>query len=387
MFDSKPHSQYSQHMNKIYLDYNATAPIRPEVIEIMTSAMKSAHNASSVHYAGRAGRRYVEDAREVIAKLTNLPAAQIIFNSGATEGNNTTLRYFAKQYPNEQILISAIEHPSVIEAIPNTAIIPVTPSGTIDLNALETLLKDNKTSLVSTMLVNNETGIIQPIKAISDLVHKHGALLHVDGVQAAGRVAIDAPAMGIDFLTLSAHKLGGPQGVGALCLGLCGITPTLLHGGGQEKSARAGTENVAGIAGFGKAADLAMTEIEHYQSRLTALREHLESTLKQSKHVKIYGQSAPRVANTTLLSLPGLSSETLLMNFDLEGIAISNGSACSSGKVEPSHVLKAMNEPKITASGALRISMGWDTKPEDIETFLTAWNKIYTRMESKILAD
>jgi cysteine desulfurase len=370
---------------KIYLDYNATAPIRPEVIDIMNETMTHAHNASSVHYAGRAGRKYIEDAREAISGLINLPTAQIIFNSGATEGNNTVLRYFAETYPNEQILVSAIEHPSVLEAIPNATIIPVTNGGTVDLGALEKLLQ-NKASLVSTMFVNNETGITQPIKEISALAHRHGALLHVDAVQAVGRIEIDAPALGIDFLTLSAHKLGGPQGVGALGLGLCGITPTLLHGGGQEKSTRAGTENVAGIAGFGKAIELASDNIGNFQETTRAFQTKLEEHLSQINGLKICGQNIDRATNTTLISLPGISSETLLMAFDLEGIAISNGSACSSGKVEPSHVLKAMGESDEAASGALRISTGWNTSQSDIETFLTAFDKIITRMKDKIVA-
>jgi len=372
-------------MNKIYLDYNATAPIRPEAIEIMAAAMKDAHNASAIHSFGRQGRSVIESARDELAAIAAIPATQIIFNSGATEGNNTVLRFFADQYPSEQILISAIEHPSTLEAIPNAVIIPVTNDGIIDLTALEALLQ-NKTSLVSTMMVNNETGIIQPIAEIAALAHKHGALLHVDGVQAAGRIPINMPKHGIDFLTLSAHKIGGPQGVGALCLGLCGITPTLLHGGGQEKSARAGTENVAGIAGFAAAAKLAIAEQDEYQKKLYKIRDHLETELAQYEHVKIYGQNQNRVANTTLLSLPGLSSETLLMSFDLDGIAISNGSACSSGKVEPSHVLKAMNESDKAASGALRISTGWNTTHQDIEAFLSTWKKIYTRMQGKINA-
>ena len=364
----------------IYLDYNATAPIRPEVIEIMTEAMTHAHNASSVHTPGRKGRQYIENARDIIGKLVNLPPAQVVFNSGATEGNNTVLRYFAETYPNEQILVSAIEHPSVLEAIPNAKAIPVTQDGIVDNSALKELLKD-KTSLVSTMFINNETGVIQPIKEISDLAHQHGALFHIDGVQAAGRVDIDMSAQGIDFLTLSAHKLGGPQGVGALCLGLCGTTPVLLHGGGQEKSARAGTENVAGIAGFGKAAQLAQKNQDAYNADTKSMRDTLEAKLSEIEGLTIYGQNTERASNTTLISIPGISSETMLMAFDLEGIAISNGSACSSGKVEPSHVLKAMGESDEAASGALRISTGWNSKPEDIENFISAFDKIITRMK------
>ncbi|MFK7839608.1 MAG: cysteine desulfurase family protein [Bdellovibrionales bacterium] len=372
-------------MSFIYLDYNATAPIRPECITAMSDVMQTAHNASAVHYAGREGRKIVENARETIAKLVKLPPSQIIFNSGATEGNNTVLNAFEKEYPNELILVSSIEHPSVLETETKTQTIPVTKHGIIDLNALETLLTDNKISLVSTMMVNNETGIIQPIKDIADLTHKHGALLHVDAVQAAGRIAINAAELEIDFLTLSAHKIGGPQGIGALCMRLCGITPTLLHGGGQEKSARAGTENVAGITGFATATDLAIKELENYQSRLSKLQSTLENGLSKFPNVKIYGQDQNRVCNTTLISISGLSSETLLMNFDLDRIAISNGSACSSGKVEPSHVLKAMKENDNNAKGALRISMGWNTSEDDITTFLDSFAKIYARMESKII--
>lgn len=367
-------------MKPIYLDYNATAPIRPEVIEIMTQAMAHAHNASSIHSFGREARKYVENARDDIAKLTGAPRGQIIFNSGATEGNNTVLQYFQRIYPDEQILVSAIEHPSVLEASPDAPRIPVTHDGIVDLNALETLLKAKKTSLVSVMLVNNETGVIQPIKEISALTHKHGALLHCDGVQAVGRIKIDIAKMGIDFLTLSAHKLGGPQGIGALCLGLCGITPVLLHGGGQEKSARAGTENVAGIAGYGKACALAHQSLSHYQTHCSNLLPSLEIALCKINNLTIWGKNANRVPNTCLFTLPGISSETLLMALDLEGIAVSNGSACSSGKVEPSHVLKAMGASNEQASCAIRVSIGWDTKLKDIDAFISAFTKIHARI-------
>ena len=239
----------------IYLDNNATTPMRPETAELVAEIIQHPHNASAVHAFGREGRKYVERARGHIAELVNIPASQIIFNSGATEGNNTVLRHFA----HERVLISGIEHPSVFEVLESAETIKVTKDGVLDLDHLETLLMNGeRTALVSVMMVNNETGVIQPIKEISNLVHKHGALLHCDGVQAARRIPIDMQAMGIDFLTLSAHKIAGPQGVGALCLGLCGATPILLLGGGQEKSARAGTENVPGIAGFGHAANISL---------------------------------------------------------------------------------------------------------------------------------
>ena len=369
-------------MKKTYLDYNATAPTRPEVIDGMTAAMRAPHNASSVHSFGREGRKLVEDARQILSRIIGGPAAQIIFNSGATEGNNTVINHFK----DERILVSAIEHPAVLEAAPNLTKIPVTTDGVIDLSALEELLKAEKTGLVSIMLINNETGAIQPIADASALAHKHGALFHCDAVQAIGRIPVNMAELGIDFLTLSAHKFGGPQGVGALALGLCGETPTLLHGGGQEKSARAGTENVPAIHGMGIAAKLAAENLNDYQNKTAALQKRLEDKLGKYQGVKIYSQETPRAPNTTLFSLTGASSETMMMAFDLDGIAISNGSACSSGKVEPSHVLKAMNASDAEASSALRISTGWDSREEDIDNALQSWDKIYDRMKDKLNA-
>lgn len=362
-------------MQRIYLDYNATAPLRPEALAAMQPLLQGPHNASSIHYFGRKGRKAVETARDQIAALLGLPAGQIIFNSGATEGNNTVLRHF----DGERILISATEHPSIIEAAPAAEKIPVNTQGLIDLAALEKLLKAEKTALVSVMFANNETGVIQPVQEIAALAHKHGALFHCDAVQAAGRIAIDMPTLGIDFLTLSAHKLGGPQGVGALALGLCGVTPTLLHGGGQEKRARAGTENVAGIAGFGAAAKAAQDHLHDFQV-LEKLCNELESALiKHHPDTVIFGQDAPRIANTTLFAAPDLAAETALIALDLDGIAVSNGSACSSGRVEPSHVLRAMKIDPALAAGAIRISLGWATQPGDIEAFIAAWTKLYQR--------
>ncbi len=381
---------------RVYLDYNATAPLRAEARAAMLALMDDPHNASSVHSYGRAARAAVEQARDHIGALVGAPAEQVIFNSGATEGNNTVLQYFAHTYLDEQILVSTIEHPSILEAIPNAQHIPVTPQGIVDLSALENLLKSGKTSLVSIMLANNETGIIQPVTETAALTHKHGALFHCDAVQAAGRTPININTLQIDFLTLSAHKIGGPQGAGALVLGLCGITPTLLLGGGQEKKARAGTENVAGIAGFGAAAELALAELPTLPSTLEHLRASLEFELceitKEGNGLIIYGiqggtdseQAASpvqRVTNTTLLSLPGIRSEAWLMNFDLEGIALSNGSACTSGSVQPSHVLKAMGANDEESASALRISMGWATTEYDIQRFLEAFETIYNRIK------
>lgn len=364
--------------NKTYLDYNATAPMRPEVYDAIIALMPLPHNASAVHAMGREGKRIIDNARESVALLCGADTNNVIFNSGATEGNNTVLKHFAAQ---GKILISDMEHPSVLQALPDAIKIPSTPDGVVDLNALDQLLTDHKPQLVSVMLVNNETGIIQPVDVISKMAQKHGAFLHSDCTQAAGRIPLDINELGIHFAALSAHKISGPQGVGALVLGLCGETPVLLDGGGQEKRARAGTENVAGIAGFGIAANLAHSETQDYQSRLKLLQQKLENGIATiAPDAKIYGQNHDRVSNTTMFSLPRASSETMLMAFDLDGIAISNGSACSSGSVKASHVLLAMHE-KERASNALRISTGWHTNESDIDRFLEVFEKIYKRLK------
>ena len=370
----------------IYLDYNATAPLRPAAQKAVADVLGHPLNASAVHSFGRLGRKIIEDARDTIAVITGVPAGQIIFGSGATEANNTVLKYFSAAYPGEQILIGATEHPSVDNVLPDAVIIPVDCNGLIDLEALESLLQ-KKTCLVSVMLVNNETGVIQPIKDIAALTKKHGALLHCDATQAIGRIPINMQNYEIDFMSLSSHKIGGPQGVGALALGLCGVTPVLLEGGGQEKAARAGTENIAGIAGFAAAAKVATINMEAAQNRLRTLRDRLESALAEiDPRTVIFGQNAKRVANTTLFALKGLDAETLMMRFDLENIALSNGSACSSGTVKASHVLKAMNIGEATAKAALRISIGWDTTENDIETFIKTWTKIHASLKDKIHA-
>ena len=362
----------------LYLDYNASAPMRPEVLDVVTNILAAPHNASSVHSYGREGRRIIEQARSDIAAIINVPPAQLIFNSGATEANNTVLHHFA----GEKIAVCAASHLSILDAAEHLVHIPVDENGLTDLTALEDILKTEAPALVSIMLVNNETGAIQPVTNISALAKRHGALVHCDAVQAIGRIPVDINALGVDFISLSAHKIGGPQGVGALALGLCGITPTMLRGGGQEKSARAGTENVAGIAGFGEAAKRA--DMDQYQS-LQKMRDDLETQLSAiSPEIIIHAKNAPRVAGTSMFSLPGISSETLLMALDLEGIALSNGSACSSGTVKASHVLLAMGASEDVASSALRLSMGWNTTPSDIEHFIESWSKIYERLKDRI---
>lgn len=344
----------------IYLDHNATTPAKPEVLALMADCMREPLNASAIHGYGRTGRKYVETARSIIGKHINCPPAQIIFNSGATEGNNTVLNHFQ----DDTVMVCATDHVSITEVLPNAHKIPVLSSGLIDLNAFEAQVKTIKPALVSAMFVNNETGVIQPIADIARIAKNNGALFHTDATQALGRIDIDMNALDVDFLTCSAHKLGGAQGMGALCLGICGITPVSIKGGGQEKSARAGTENVAGIAGFGKAVEVI--------SPLPNFQDQLESFITGNGGT-VYGFDAPRVSNTTLFSLPSIQAEMALIALDLAGICISNGSACSSGTVKPSHVLTAMGYSEAEALRALRVSTGWTTTQNDIDAFINVF--------------
>jgi cysteine desulfurase len=276
-------------------------------------------------------------------------------------------------------MASAIEHDSVRLAHSNLKEIPVTRDGIVDLDQFEQGLKQHKPALVSVMLANNETGIIQPVSRIAALAKSYGAFVHCDAVQAAGRIDISLQDLGVDFLSLSSHKLGGPQGAGALILGVCGITPVLLQGGGQEKKARAGTENIAGIVGFGLAAEVAQRELEIFrQQQLSFQNKLVQGVTQRDPDSSIFGQSVPRLVNTSLIRVRGFSSESLLMHFDLSGIAISNGAACSSGAVKPSHVLAAMGyDPQ--GHGTIRVSTGWATQTHDIDIFLEAYAKILSR--------
>lgn len=341
----------------------------------MLAAMDVGGNASSVHKEGRAARKLLDDSREIVARSIGVIAPMVSFTSGGSEANNLAI----KGAPVERILVSAIEHPSVIEAakaVPRPAeFIPVTPAGLVDLEALAKMLEGPK-ALVSVMLANNETGVIQPLREIVALAQAKGALVHTDAVQAFGKMPVNFGLLGVDMMSLSAHKVGGPTGVGALVLRDGLALEPLIHGGGQELRRRAGTENLAGIAGFAAVA-------RENQLDLSALRDGLESALEGAM---IFGASAPRLSNTSNFSCPGLSAETLLMNFDLEGVAVSSGSACSSGKVAKSHVLAAMDVAPDLARGALRVSLGWNTTPENIEHFIIVWRKLLARHKARAAA-
>lgn len=365
---------------RIYLDWNATAPLRSEARAAALAALDVSGNPSSVHGEGRAARRLIEQAREQVAALVGAEPRNVVFTSGGTEANMLALVPLAAR---ERLLISAIEHPSVLAGgrfpAGNVERLPVTRDGQIDLTALEqrlAALRDR--ALVSIMAANNETGVIQPVAQAAGLVHSAGGLLHVDAVQAAGRIGWDINAMGADLVTLSAHKIGGPKGVGALIgrTGLDAFKP-LITGGGQERGARAGTENVAGIAGFGAAAAAACASLAAEAARMGALRERLETGLKAaSPQVVVFGIEAERLPNTTLFAVPGMKAETAVIAFDLEGVAVSAGAACSSGKVQASHVLAAMGVPSQLARAAVRVSLGPTTTESDVDGFIAAWIKL-----------
>lgn len=378
---------------RAYFDWNATAPLRQEAREAMVAALALTGNASSVHAEGRAARQVIEIARQKVAALVGAEAKNVIFTSGATEANmlalTPALQVAGEKALRDRLLVSAIEHPSVRSGgrFPAEAQeeLTVTNAGLLDLHALRRALARTERPLVSVMLANNETGVIQPIAEIAAIVHEAHGILHVDAVQGAGRIDCDIEALGADLLSISAHKLGGPQGVGALIRrGDIHIASPLITGGGQERGSRAGTENVAAIAGFGAACAAAGGARQADAVRMAQLRDMLEAGIRAATpEAVIFGAQAPRLPNTTLVAVPGIKAETAIIAFDLSGIALSSGSACSSGRVQASHVLAAMGaEPDLTR-GALRLSLGWSTTPADVDILLNAWNTVISSLLKK----
>lgn len=370
--------------DRVYLDWNATTPLRPEARQAMAEACDIAGNPSSVHTEGRQARRLVEDARAAVASAVASQPRNVVFTSGGTEANALALTPGQRRgtgEPVRRLLVSAIEHPSVLAGGRFSAAaietIKVNGSGLVDQDHLQRLLAEGPPALVSVMLANNETGAIQLVAEIASAVHEAGGLLHVDAIQALGKIPFDISSIAADLITISAHKIGGPKGVGALVLaeGVQGLE-ALLRGGGQESGRRAGTENVAGIAAFGAALRAAMAGLATDMARIEALRNRLEAGLEQAPDVIRFSSNAPRLPNTVLFTVPGLKAETAVIGFDLEGIAVSSGSACSSGKVQPSHVLEAMGFGKDLAQGAVRISLGWSTTEADVDLALKAWRKL-----------
>lgn len=362
----------------IYLDYNATAPIKPAVRAAFLEAMERCGNPSSVHRYGRIARRHMDEARASVAALAGVKPAQVIFTGGGTEANNLAMGGIAAA----DIITSSIEHDSVL-AQGNAALrLPVDGRGVVDLVAAEEILKNApKGSLASVMLVNNETGVIQPVAEVAGLAKKYGHKIHTDAVQAAGRLPIDFHSLGVDALSLSAHKIGGPQGVGALIVAEKLALKAMQRGGGQEMNRRAGTENVAGIIGFGVAAQLAVDDLRNTLG-LASMRDDLQQKLLKiaGNDAVVAGAEAPRVANTLNIAMRGVASETQVAAMDLAGVAVSAGSACSSGKVKASHVLRAMGYADDVAGSALRITLGWNTKADEIERCVEAWRTLYERV-------
>lgn len=376
---------------RTYLDWNATAPLSEAARLAMLDALALPGNASSVHAEGRAARAAVEKARRQVATLAGAEPAHVTFTSGATEASNQVLtpdfRMGRAPVSVSRLYASAIEHPAIREggrfATEQITEIPVTPSGIIDLSALETLLADHDQAsglpMVAVMLVNNETGIIQPVAEAAALAHAYRGLMVVDAVQAAGRLPLDINALDADFLIISSHKIGGPKGVGALISrGEMLMPKPLIRGGGQEKGHRSGTENFHAVIGFGAAAAVMSEDPDDRNGRIGAFRDTLEQAMTQAApDIVIHGAGGARVANTSFFTLPGFKAETGQIAFDLEGIALSAGSACSSGKVGQSHVLTAMgHSPDV---GGLRISLGPDTTQTDVEKAIAAFEKIARR--------
>ena len=355
----------------IYLDYNATAPLRSESRAAMLLAMDEGGNASSVHAAGRRARGHVEKAREIIAAAAGVSRDEVVFTSGGTESNHLALHGIEAA----SFFVSAIEHDSVLKSAPASAqLLPVLPSGIVDLLQAEKMIAAaSRPALVSLMWVNNETGVIQPVEQMLEICNKYGAMLHVDAVQALGRIAIDDCK--IPLLSLSAHKVGGPMGVGALSVREGVKLTAQQRGGGQERGLRAGTENVAGLAGLGAAVEVALRELPEFQRR-SLWRDAFEAELLKVPGAIIAGKESPRVANTTCVLCPGIASALLLIQIDLQGISASAGSACSSGKVIPSHVLKAMDSNRFAPLAQTRFSFGWQSYEEQLKKAAETWTEL-----------
>ncbi len=367
----------------MYLDYNATTPVDPRVFDAMKPFM-TAHfgNPSSVHKYGRLSRTAIDVARNQVAELVGVDTSQVIFTSGGTEANNLAVTGVLAQRAKTALVHSSIEHSSVLEAMKvqekngwQRRVIAVDKQGLVDLQRLPDLLAE-EALLVSVMAANNETGVIQDIARISDIAHQHGALMHTDAVQAAGKIAISFDEMKVDMMSVSAHKIYGPKGVGALIKAPRLAIDATLYGGGHENGLRAGTENLAGIVGFGAAAALAKNELDSRKAHFEKLTVYIEQQLASIAGVSIMSQQAKRVANTIMASIPGIEGETLLMQLDQKNIAVSSGSACSSKDTEPSHVLAAMGMAPELARRTIRISVGKETTMDEARLFMTTLKDI-----------
>lgn len=360
-------------MSGIYFDHNATTPLHMAAKDAMWEVGEICGNASSIHAPGRKVRQYVEAARRQVADYFAVTPAQVVFTSGATEANNLVIKGFSGP-----VIVSAIEHESIIRARQDVGVCPVTCEGLVDLEALEKMLQQTPTPcLVSVMAANNETGVCQPLTAIVEICRRHQALVHTDAVQVVGKTLLDWAQLGLDYISLSAHKLGGPQGVGALIVNPSRALRPQLTGGGQERYFRSGTENVMGIVGFSAAIQQCQT---NDWTPIAALKKQLETYLTTTfPQVTIFGAKAARTPNTVNLTMPGVANTVQVMHFDLNKIFLSAGSACSSGKVKPSHVLQAMGVPANDINTSIRLSLGLQTTAEEIQHFIQIWEDLYYR--------
>jgi len=364
----------------VYLDNNATTALDERVLEAMLPYMgQVTGNPSSVHRFGRLQKDAIEQARESVAQLTGARAEQVVFTSGGTESNNLLLNGFDRQNKEGRITVSAIEHMSLLEPAQHLAhrvdMVAADEYGSITLSALEQAMSE-QTSLVSVMAANNETGVIQNLSPLIDLALERNCFFHTDASQAAGKIALNFVESGVHAMTVSAHKLYGPLGVGALIVDKRLPITKLQFGGSQEKNLRAGTENVPAIVGFGKAAELAKAELQPRAQHVRVLRDALEQGLKEINAVSVFAEQAERLPNTVQFGVNGFDGETLLMQLDRKAIAVSSGSACTSGKTEPSHVLTAMQAPAARAGSAIRVSSGMNTTTSDVDALLTALSDI-----------
>ncbi|WP_295681140.1 cysteine desulfurase family protein [uncultured Nevskia sp.] len=372
----------------IYLDYNATTPLDPRVLEAMLPYLSGPYgNASSVHRYGRAARDAIEAARVQVAALAGAEVSELTFTSGATESNNLALKGLTETAQPTRVLYGATEHPAVLEAAESlighgwgVETIAVDRAGIVDWSAFEAQLARGPLRLVALMLANNETGVIQDTARAAKLVHDAGALLHVDAVQAGGKLAFGFRESGADLMSLSAHKLYGPKGVGALLVKSHVELAIQLHGGGQERGLRGGTENLAAIVGFGVAAELAIAEREQRIAHWTVLKARLEAGLRAMRGITIFGDGSPRLSNTVQFGVDGWEGEALLMALDRKGIAVSSGSACASGTGEPSHVLIGMGWPRDVAFSAIRVSLGITSTETEIDRFLVVLGDLHAQV-------
>jgi cysteine desulfurase len=364
----------------VYLDNNATTRLDPRVVEAMLPYLSGPYgNPSSLHRFGRAARDAVETARAQVAALVNAQPGEIVWTSGGTEANNLALKGVVGNHAPSRILYGVTDHPCVMEAAESLKArgwtvepIAVDVDGIVRFDALDQQLKRGPVVLVSVMRANNETGVIQDVARIGAMAHAAQALMHVDAVQAAGKIPVDFAAWGCDLLSVSSHKINGPKGIGALVVKSHVELAPLMHGGPQERGMRGGTENVSSIVGFGAAAELAMQELESRMKHMRALRDRVEAGLVKLPGVEIFARASERVPNTVQFALHGFDGEALLMQLDLKGFAVSSGSACASGKGEPSHVLLGMGIDRDTAKGAIRVSLGKENTEAEVDQFLQA---------------